>query len=134
MGDIIRAFIVVSPLIWVPITLAAEAGPVDVLILPFEISGDADPAFAQSAHQKLSSAVANHHRIEVLAQGEAAYHVKGHVHADNMRHFVGLTLLVAGTGKVLWFENFDYVGITPEMMAEDLIQALLAAPPSGGRE
>jgi hypothetical protein len=132
MGHIIRAFIAVSPLIVAPIAMAEEPGPVDVLIFPFEISGDADPAFAHFAHQRLSNAVAIHPRFQVPAHGEAAYHVKGHVHADNMRHFVGLMLLDAGTGKVLWCENFDYLGITPEMMAEDLIQALKAAPQSGG--
>ena len=45
------------------------------------------------------------------------------------RAFVALQLMNAATSERLWFENYDYRGISAEMMARDILKYLkLIAP------
>jgi TolB-like protein len=53
------------------------------------------------------------------------YLIKGVVYAEDARRFLSLTVADAKSGKALWHENYDYTNITADMIAPDVVKALV---------
>lgn len=110
-----------------PAPCAAQAfGRLDVVMHPFEASGEADPEFAESLWQQLAQAIERKSDFRVARGGSADYHLEGRVLADEKRHRVTLELSEARTGRKLWLGNYDYRRATADRMATDVIEALTA--------
>jgi hypothetical protein len=107
--------------------VAQELDRFSVTMKPFDTSGQVDPEFAETLSRQLMRAIEETSDFRIVPGGPTRYYLKGRVFADEKRHFVSLELHEAQTGRVHWLENYDYRSITPEMMAEDVVEELTAA-------
>jgi TolB-like protein len=114
--------------------LSEELSQLDIVVSPFEALQQADPEFARSLSQQLAQAIERDPQIRVTADGPPRYRLEGQVFAEGQRQFVALRLIETKTDQIAWFENYDYRGITAEMMAADLIAALSVAARPGAPE
>ena len=105
----------------------SEAEPVLVAFMPFEIEGSATAEVARSMSERLKELLDADPRIELApADDEPQYLVKGAVYAgEGNRAFISLLLLDAKSRGILWSENYDYRGINADMIAPDIIKAVL---------
>jgi TolB-like protein len=99
--------------------------------LPFEIQGNATSEVANSMSQRLRELLDGDSRIEVAPAGaeplqqRVQYLVRGIVYAgEGNRAFISLQLSDAKSGLALWSENYDYRGISADMIAPDIIEAI----------
>jgi TolB-like protein len=102
-----------------------------VAFLPFEIQGNATSEVANSMSQRLRELLDGDSRIEVAPAGaeplqqRVQYLVRGIVYAgEGNRAFISLQLSDAKSGLALWSENYDYRGISADMIAPDIIEAI----------
>jgi hypothetical protein len=107
--------------------VSQELDRLEVTMRPFEAVGKADPEFAKSLGRQLKQAIERRSEFRIAPGGPTPYYLKGQVFADGQRHFVTLQLLEAKTDRTLWVENYDYRGITADVMATDVIAALYSA-------
>jgi TolB-like protein len=72
-------------------------------------------------------------RLDVVTVGKSGspqpsvrYLIQGVVYSeDGGRHFLSLKVVDAQSGKTVWSDNYDYRGISPDMIAPDVIEVLL---------
>ena len=117
-------------------TLSQQREALLVSIEPLEVQGEAHPEQALAISKELRALVHSDSDIDVIPAEKAAttphkYRLIGEIYAGGGRHFVGLRLLEANTGDVVWSENYDYTNITTDMMAKDVALALHAASTAG---
>ena len=113
-------------------TAPQDRTPVLVAFSPFETKGDAIPEVARSMSEKLLELLDADSRIEVVIGGSVEspqqrvrYLIKGVVYSEVARRFISLRVLDAKSGNTLWSENYDYTNITADMIAPDIIKALV---------
>jgi hypothetical protein len=94
---------------------------------PFEAVGQVDPEFAKSLSRQLMQSIEQNSEFRIVSGGPTRYYLRGQVFADAKRRFVTLQLFEAQTNRMLWLENYDYRGITADMMATDIIAELSSA-------
>jgi hypothetical protein len=109
----------------------AKSSQALIIVAVFEAMADAPAAIVKAMPSDLATVLDAHPAFEAQTHGErseppAAYLLNGQVYAEGQRAFVALQLLDAKTSKVIWFENYDYRGISAEMMARDILRYLEA--------
>jgi TolB-like protein len=109
-----------------------EEGPVPVSLIPFETQGSATVEVARSMSSRLSELLDADPRLEVVPNGKGEspqprvrYLIKGVVYAEDVRRFLSLTVVDAKSGDTLWHENYDYTNISADMIAPDVVKALV---------
>jgi TolB-like protein len=130
-----------------------EQSRILVALIPFELSGEAPAHVANSIMEKVIATLRADQRLDVVsgvnlesilesnralghsdAEYSVIYLIKGWAYAEGALKLAGLKLLDAQTGDMLWFGNYDYRGITGEMMAADLLKCLRSMPCSSDGE
>ena len=113
-------------------TLAQDGAPIVVSLVPFESEGAATVEVARSMSKRLGELLDADPRLDVVSGGKSGvpqprvrYLIKGLVHAEDVRRFLALTVVDAKSGDTLWHENYDYTNITAEMIAPDVVKALV---------
>ena len=106
---------------------AQEFDLLAVTMKPFEVLGQADPEFARSLSSQIMRAIERNSDFRVAPGGPTPYYIKGEVLTDDKRHFVTLRLFEGRTDRMLWLENYDYRGVSADLMAEDVVEALYEA-------
>ena len=113
-------------------TLAQDGAPIVVSLVPFASEGAATVEVARSMSKRLEELLDADPRLEVVSGGKnelpqprVRYLIKGLVHAEDARRFLALTVVDATSGDTLWHENYDYTNITAEMIAPDVVKALV---------
>lgn len=104
-----------------------EQEPVLVAFMPFELEGSATAEVARSMSERLKEPLDADPRIELApADVGPQYLIKGVVYAgEGNRAFISLLLLDGKSQGILWCENYDYRGINADMIAPDIINAVL---------
>lgn len=110
--------------------VSQELNRLDVAMRPFEAVGQADPEFVESLSLQLMRAIERNSEFRISPGGPTIYYLKGQVFTDGKRHSLTLQLIKARTDRTLWLENYDYRGVDVDMIATDVITALLSASPS----
>jgi TolB-like protein len=112
--------------------LAQDGGPVSVSLIPFETQGSATVEVARSMSSRLTELLDADPRLDVVPSGKSEspqprvrYLIKGIVYAEDARRFLSLTVVDAKSGETLWHENYDYTNITADMIAPDVVKALV---------
>jgi hypothetical protein len=119
-------------------TVSREREALLVSIETLEAKGEAPAERALAISSELRALIDSDSDIEVVPVEKVAttafqYRLKGAIYAGGGRHFVGLQLLEAKTGDLIWSDNYDYTNITTDMMAKDVAIALHAASTAGQR-
>jgi hypothetical protein len=104
-------------------------------VVPFEVFADAPPAIVESLRRDMAATLDLDPCITARTDHEdpelaANYTLTGSAYAEAGRAFVALQLLDSATSERLWFENYDYRGITAEMMAKDILRYLRTMAPA----
>jgi TolB-like protein len=112
---------------------SSRALPTDVLVTSFDILADAPVAIAQAMPSDIAETLDADPCVEARAERAVSeispkYILGGSVYAEGQRAFVALRLMDANTSELVWSENYDYRGITAEMMARDILLFLRALP------
>jgi len=112
--------------------LAQDGGPVTVSLIPFETQGSATVEVARAMSNRLVGLLDADPRLDVVPSGKSEspqsrvrYLIKGIVYAEDARRFLSLTIVDAKSGDTLWHENYDYTNITADMIAPDVLKALV---------
>jgi TolB-like protein len=110
-----------------------------IVVAPFEVLGEATAAFAESMRRDLTATLDLDPCIAARADGgsperPANYVLRGAVYAEiagaeTGRAFVALQLVDIETSERLWFQNYDYRGIGPDMMARDILAYVKSMAP-----
>ena len=104
-----------------------------IVVADFDLLGNAPTAVAETIRGDLAAALDRDPCIEAQVQRvdtprSSDYVLRGTVYDEGARAFVALQLINATTSERLWFENYDYRGISGAMMAEDILRYLKATP------
>ena len=104
-----------------------------IVVADFDLQGNARTAVAETIRGDLAAALDRDPCVEaqverVYTPRSPDYVLRGTVYDEGARAFVALQLINATTSERLWFENYDYRGISGAMMAEDILRYLKAAP------
>ena len=117
--------IVAAATLALPLPCSSQVlGRLDVIMKPFETSGQVDPELAKSLRSQLAHSIERNSDFRIAAGGSAYYYLKGTMSSDGKRQFVTLQLIKAKTDRALWLQNYDYRGISADRMATDVIEAL----------
>jgi TolB-like protein len=135
------------------LSTSREQSRILVALLPFELSGEAPADVANSIMEKVIATLRADQRLDIVSgvtfqsilesnralgrsdtEYSVTYLIKGWVYAEGELKLAGLKLLDAKSGETLWFGNYDYGGITGEMMAADILECLQSLPCSRDRE
>ena len=105
-----------------------------IVVAPFEVLADAPAALAAAMRTDLAATLDLDPCIAAGTDREdpergAKFILRGLVYAEAGRAFVALRLENAETAERLWFENYDYRGISADSMARDILRYLKAIAP-----
>jgi hypothetical protein len=120
----VRAIVVAAALALPLPCSSEELGRLDVIMKPFETSGQVDPELAKSLWSQLAQSIERHSDFRIAAGGSAYYYLEGRMSSDGKRQFVALQLFKAKTDRAIWLQNYDYRGMSADRMATDVIEAL----------
>jgi TolB-like protein len=131
----------ITSILWTATLIAgtASAQPsssdeASIVVAPFEVRGEATAALAESMRSDLAATLDLDPCVAARTDREGSerssnYVLRGSAYAEGGRAFVALQLVNATTTEPLWFENYDYRGITAEMMGRDILKFLKAIAP-----
>jgi TolB-like protein len=125
------------------ITSCASSQPlsseqVSIVVAPFEVLGDAPVTLAESMRRDLAARLDLAPCVAARTDREdskpsANYVLRGSAYAEGQLAHLSLQLADTATSERLWFEAYDYRGITAEMMADDIVSYLKTTAPGTGR-
>ena len=109
----VRAIVLAAALALPLPCFSQELGRLDVIMKPFETSGQVDSELAKSLWSELAQSIERNSDFRIAAGGSAYYYLQGRMSSDGKRQFVTLQLFKAKTDRALWLQNYDYRGIQP---------------------
>lgn len=100
------------------------AAPILVAIEAFEILADGPPEIAESLADGFVALLRKHPQFDISTAENAGFLIKGSVYAEGERHFVALRIDRSDPRANVWHGNYDYRGISVEMMAWYVVENL----------
>ena len=131
----------ITSILWTATLIAGSASAqpsssdqVSIVVAPFEVHADAPAALVESMRSDLAASLDLDPCVAARTDREGSerssnYILRGSAYAEGGRAFVALQLVSAETAEMLWFENYDYRGISADMMARDILRFLKAIAP-----